>query len=1288
MKKLYSIIILLTFCILGNSQIIRINNSADIPSSYNIQQLITTVFGDGFGTISNFSSTAESGSWTAQTKPYGYFNQNGSTFPFQNGVVITSGKAYDGGNTTKTLPANRADTNLGIAGDVHLTAIIANSGANAEESQTHDAFSFEFDFKPMTQSIKFDYIFASSEYDRSEFNCSHYDGIAILVKKAGDPDANYVNYAVANIGGTNYLVNAANISPMISNGSVNCGKDLSNQYFAGYYWGSGALPQETNYMGRTKPLTVNISVTAGQTYHIKFVVADNNSASPTKDYDSALFLKGADLVVNIVGAGGTQNGAEYDVCGNNFTLTAVSNASDPSSATYQWSKDGTVLSGETGATLNGTYGAGVYSVTVSTIENSATNTITVVNKSITLNSLITTLYDCPTSGNQGTFDLTSLKSQLSPDNTLIYSFFTDSGLTQAISNPQNYISEEKTIYVKAQNSTGCTASQAIALKIINIPDPIIQQTTLSCQTVLSSSVSYPAGVQFVWLKNGSSYTSVSSVLNPLTITETGNYSLQVSLEGCSKTSNVINASASTAPIVNLNFNGTAVTASAAEFGVCSSDFKITSTVTNATGSVSYQWSKDGTVLSGETNSEISGINYGAGTYTLSVTDSLTDCTGTSLSVKVIDKSFTLNTVIEFYGCRNGDANQGTFDLTKLENLLSSNNTLIYSYFSDENLIHLITISDKTQYQSSEIAIWVQAVNGTCSASQKINLKFTNIPNPVINQTVTSCTTILYSNTSYSSGEQFVWLKDGSPYTSVSSVLNPLTITETGNYSLQVSLEGCSKTSAAIPVIPVKPIEVQLSNLEICEGQPFQWVAVPTSPNFLYEWTDAGGTVLGNDDNLHITGYTAGTYSITLTINDPTTGCQGNATAQVIINPLPVVNNVNYTACDYNNDGSVIFNPDNFSSQIVSNPNNYTIQYVDSGGNTLSKGQNISQNQIITAKVTSAKSCESEAEIQFNLNSSIPVYTAPDLQMCDNGDGTADFNLSSIDINSLVAGTVSVKFYASLNNAENGAQELPNNYTSGNAEIYAVAKTADGDCGAVVKINLKVLANPVLGGLLDVIEFCPDGSVNLEVPAGFSDYKWSTGAQDDGKTQITVTEPGSYTVTVYNASGCQLSHTFTVKYYDLPMIIDVQTDDKNGKATVIVAPSGTYKYSLDQINWQVSNVFTGLKYGVYSVWLRAGGQGCVVGPYSFAMLGIPNVITPNGDGINDVWTIKGLEAYSGTQVRIFDRYGRTVFEGQSKAGEIFSWDGTFKGSPLTTTTYWYILVLPNGKKITGYVVVKK
>jgi gliding motility-associated-like protein len=80
--------------------------------------------------------------------------------------------------------------------------------------------------------------------------------------------------------------------------------------------------------------------------------------------------------------------------------------------------------------------------------------------------------------------------------------------------------------------------------------------------------------------------------------------------------------------------------------------------------------------------------------------------------------------------------------------------------------------------------------------------------------------------------------------------------------------------------------------------------------------------------------------------------------------------------------------------------------------------------------------------------------------------------------------------------------------------------------------------------------------------------------------------------------------------------------------------------------------------------------------------VPNVFTPNGDGINDKWDIQYLETYPGATVDVYNTYGQIVFQ---STNYLKAWDGSYRSKPLPVGTYYYIINPKNGRKqIAGYV----
>ena len=257
---------------------------------------------------------------------------------------------------------------------------------------------------------------------------------------------------------------------------------------------------------------------------------------------------------------------------------------------------------------------------------------------------------------------------------------------------------------------------------------------------------------------------------------------------------------------------------------------------------------------------------------------------------------------------------------------------------------------------------------------------------------------------------------------------------------------------------------------------------------------------------------------------------------------------------------------------------------------------------------------------------------------------------------------------------------PSNYTLniGSIIINVRVSTAEG-CFKDVVLELNLNPKPIII-LPEDFDFCRGKTVTLDAGSGFASYLWSTG---DTTQTITVSTPGNYWVQVTNSFGCQNTDDIVLSYSVLGEIVAVNI--ANNSATVIMSLPGNYEYSLDNQNWQNSNIFSNLSLGEYKVYVRTK-SGCIIGEKSFSIFNIPNMISPNGDGANDKWRIAGLENYSGTEILVYDRKGLIVFK-QTISKKPFEWDGKYNSAPLATGNYWYTIKVSDGRVYNGWLLIK-
>ncbi|MEZ5071371.1 MAG: gliding motility-associated C-terminal domain-containing protein [Bacteroidales bacterium] len=85
--------------------------------------------------------------------------------------------------------------------------------------------------------------------------------------------------------------------------------------------------------------------------------------------------------------------------------------------------------------------------------------------------------------------------------------------------------------------------------------------------------------------------------------------------------------------------------------------------------------------------------------------------------------------------------------------------------------------------------------------------------------------------------------------------------------------------------------------------------------------------------------------------------------------------------------------------------------------------------------------------------------------------------------------------------------------------------------------------------------------------------------------------------------------------------------------------------------------------------------------------VPQIITPNNDGANDVWIVSDIDYFTQNSVEIYNRWGHLVFRAEPYEN---NWDGTnTRGEPLPEGTYYFIINLANGlEPRVGYLIIHR
>jgi gliding motility-associated-like protein len=516
MKK----IIFIFFGVLFN---VGVSQNITVNQTYSAQQLIENILvNSGCVSVSNFSATG--GNFGAGELSFGYFNANGSVFPFQEGIVLSTGKL----NSVVGPNTNFSDSGIGMNwnGDSDLNTALSLSN-------TFNATVLEFDFIPNANTISFDYIFASEQYllNPTANQCNFTDGFAFLLKEA--TASTYQNLAL--IPNTTIPVRVNTVR-----GSGTICPAANEAYFDAF--NTGNYP--TTYDGQTKILTAQATVIPGTLYHIKLVIADEGNAR----FDSGIFLKAGSFVSEINLGPNRLLATGTSLCPNE-TLTL--NATQAGATNYQWYKNGNPV-GTNSATYDVT-STGIYTVEINVNSTCVITGSIEIEYAPNITNATTTFSACDTNSfGFATFDLNAIKAQIFnnlPSNYSVALFESPTGTTALSANFTNTTPNQQIIYARIVSLENCYSNIPITLNVISSGGILTTEIINICNNTLTS-ISAPSG-----FSNYSWNTLPIQNSQSISISNTGNYIVTLTgANGCTNTQTFSVINSEIATITNIEVN--------------------------------------------------------------------------------------------------------------------------------------------------------------------------------------------------------------------------------------------------------------------------------------------------------------------------------------------------------------------------------------------------------------------------------------------------------------------------------------------------------------------------------------------------------------------------------------------------------------------------------------------------------------------------------------------------------------------------------------------------------------
>ena len=500
----------------------------------------------------------------------------------------------------------------------------------------------------------------------------------------------------------------------------------------------------------------------------------------------------------------------------------------------------------------------------------------------------------------------------------------------------------------------------------------------------------------------------------------------------------------------------------------------------------------------------------------------------------------------------------------------------------------------------------------------------------------------------------------------------------------------------------------------CDGQAILLKDQSTIPpgNTLAKWYwDFGdGAIVTNTTNASVQHVYAGVQVYTASLQvESNTGCKSSViNLPVQVHYMPIPNFSLPRICL--NDPLAVFNDSSTIGDHSEAQFTWLWNFGDGASSTQKNGQHKYAStgpKNVTLTVTSKDGCVADTLQTFTVNGTQPVAgfnlgTPPPL--CSNK-GIVLLDQSSVDVGSIVKVEI---YWDYLNDPTK--KTVDDNPVPGRSYAYQYPAfgtplqqsyqvkyyTYSGpSCMSSPQIQVltlnaspKVQFDTLLPVCAEVLPFQVSAAHEIYGLAGSGAYS-GAGISASGVFSPATAQAGTHpiTYTFLAGNGCSTSETRTILVYPTP-VADAGPDRyllEGGDITINASASGnglSYLWSPPQYlsNSAALNPVCISPEDITYTLTATSVNGCSASDEVFIKIlkkiKVPNVFSPNGDGINDTWMVQYLDTYPGCTVEVYNRYGQVVFH---STGYSRPWDGRYNGQPLPVGTYYWIINPKNGRE---------
>lgn len=782
-----------------------------------------------------------------------------------------------------------------------------------------------------------------------------------------------------------------------------------------------------------------------------------------------------------------------------------------------------------------------------------------------------------------------------------------------------------------------TCSNVATFSMTAIPNPSISVSSASMCSGFSTTLSVTGANNYTWSPNSSLNTNLGSsvIANPANTTI---YNVIGNTAGCNSQTQSGTASVVPNPTVSI---------APATPSICFGS----SIALTATGAQNYSWSPN-IAISATTGANVS-VNPTINT-TYYVIGEQAACTGTAaITVTVVPLPVVNISVSSPSMCMNNfNASPNSVNVTASG--ATSYNWIGFSGITANNSnIPNITVTPANQLTTASGTVIGSVSTCTNSASFTLNI----VPNPVISVSSASMCFGTNATITASGADNYLWTPANNLNTSTGSIVvaSP-SISET--YSVIGNSSGCNSSTQTgfVNVVPNPVITISPLNPTICAGDA---VALNANGAATYTWVPSNSV----DNPFSAVVMASPSITTNYTVIGSASSCTSTAIRQVSVILLPNLQAVanppaicsgDKTTINANGANAYTWSPtyglsNPYSNFIVANPTITTLYTLTGNNGVCTASITV---PIVVLQKPSIILDVSDPKICFGNSSTIFAS------------GAQSFSWSPVTNLNLIS-----------NNAAVVTPTASTNYT-----IIGMNTSGSVSCVMTQEIMVEVVPQ-VTASISGSIALCKGESTKLFAGGG-NTFVWTPSS---GLSNSLIASPVStpsistiYTVFVSNAGFCGASGTVHVKVnphptvnagpdktynIDEPMYLDAKG---NGTLTWIygdgilcrpcpntqIMPQNSGYYRIEAVN----------EFGC-----KAIDEVFIEVTKDFSIY-IPNIFTPNDDGMNDVFLIYGA-GFTDLKLTIFDRWGEKLYESED---QLKGWDGTYKSELSKNDVYVYLV----------------